>query len=91
MSEALLQVKITWKETACLPVCVYNHKEWVRDFSGKPTQIFPSVVMFDPPHPYDSVPAEKRHSYSRVHREKTGKVLPRHAIAGSAQNDKSPE
>ena len=25
----------------CLPVCVYNHKEWARDFEGAQTQSFP--------------------------------------------------
>ncbi|MBC8124144.1 MAG: hypothetical protein H7X70_00290, partial [Candidatus Kapabacteria bacterium] len=74
--------------SACLPVCVYNHKEWARDFSGEPTQIFPTVVMFEPPKPCDSVPPEKRHLYSHVHRERTDKVLPRHARAGSTQNEK---
>ena len=25
----------------CLPVCVYNHKEWARDFDGFHTKLFP--------------------------------------------------
>jgi hypothetical protein len=25
----------------CLPVCVYNHKEWARDFEGHETGLFP--------------------------------------------------
>ena len=25
----------------CLPVCVYNHKEWARDFEGHETRLFP--------------------------------------------------
>jgi epoxyqueuosine reductase QueG len=37
----------------CLPVCVYNHKEWARDFDGFSTRLFPKVVMHDPPPPAD--------------------------------------
>jgi epoxyqueuosine reductase QueG len=46
----------------CLPVCVYNHKEWARDFEGFTTKLFPSVVMQDPP-PAVDLPAERRHFY----------------------------
>lgn len=49
----------------CLPVCVYNHKEWARDFDGLRTSRFPRVVMHDPPAPVD-VPEDKRHPYPRV-------------------------
>jgi epoxyqueuosine reductase len=51
----------------CLPVCVYNHKEWARDFEGVPTKLFPTVVMHDPPPPAD-VPAERRHIYPLLKR-----------------------
>lgn len=52
----------------CLPVCVYNHKEWARDFeSGAPTRIFPTVVMDDPPPPAD-LPQEQRHIYPLLNR-----------------------
>jgi epoxyqueuosine reductase QueG len=49
----------------CLPVCAYNHKEWARDFEGFQTDIFPEVVMIDPPEPFDGVPPENRHNYPR--------------------------
>ncbi len=37
----------------CLPVCVYNHTEWARDFEGFQTGWFPEVVMTEPPPPVD--------------------------------------
>lgn len=37
----------------CLPVCVYNHKDWARDFEGHSTRLFPTVVMHDAPAPVD--------------------------------------
>jgi epoxyqueuosine reductase QueG len=55
----------------CLPVCIYNHKEWARDFEGHPTKLFPQVVRADPPTPVD-LPAEQRHNYNRLNR---GSVL----------------
>jgi epoxyqueuosine reductase len=51
----------------CLPVCVYNHKEWARDFEGFTTKLFPTVVMNDPP-PVVDVPAERRHVYPLLKR-----------------------
>lgn len=51
----------------CLPVCVYNHKEWARDFEGHSTRLFPTVVMNDPPPPVDLPPA-RVHFYSRINR-----------------------
>ena len=53
----------------CLPVCVYNHKEWARDFEGHETKLFPRIVMLEPPPPYDGVEAEKKHYYPTLHRE----------------------
>jgi epoxyqueuosine reductase len=52
----------------CLPVCVYNHKEWARDFSGGPSKIFPTVVMTEPPPPVDPPDATPSHKYIRLHR-----------------------
>jgi len=52
----------------CLPVCVYNHKEWARDFEGFQTKLFPKVIMHDPPPPTD-LPEEKRHHYIKLGRE----------------------
>jgi hypothetical protein len=44
----------------CLPVCVYNHREWARDFDGQKTGLFPRVVM-DPPPMAVALPDERRH------------------------------
>lgn len=35
----------------CLPVCVYNHKEWARDFEGHQTKLWPDIIMEEPPPP----------------------------------------
>lgn len=52
----------------CLPVCLYNHKEWARDFEGFQTRKFPEVTMEPPPPPCDEVSSEKRHDYPRLNR-----------------------
>ena len=52
----------------CLPVCVYNHKEWARDFEGFATKLFPEVVFHDPPPAVDP-PAERRHAYPKIKRD----------------------
>jgi epoxyqueuosine reductase len=52
----------------CLPVCVYNHKEWARDFEGHATKLFPEIIMDDPPAPVDNVAPEKKHYYKKVKR-----------------------
>ncbi|MDQ3142619.1 MAG: hypothetical protein M3Q56_10280 [Bacteroidota bacterium] len=54
--------------SACLPVCVYNHKEWARDFEGYQTKLFPEVVFETPPAPTDDVAEELRHEYNKVNR-----------------------
>ncbi|HXE81012.1 MAG TPA: reductive dehalogenase domain-containing protein [Vicinamibacterales bacterium] len=51
----------------CLPVCVYNHKEWARDFEGFQTKLFPEVRMLEAPPPVD-LPEEQRHRYPKVRR-----------------------
>lgn len=51
----------------CLPVCVYKHKEWARDFEGFTTGLFPDVKMKDPPPPVD--PDVPKHWYPHIHRE----------------------
>lgn len=53
----------------CLPVCVYNHKEWAKDFDGFKTKLFPEVIMNEPPPAADKIPAELRHQYPRTGRE----------------------
>jgi epoxyqueuosine reductase len=52
----------------CLPVCVYNHKEWARDFEGFETRLFPTVLMPTAPPPVDPVPAQPVHWYPRLNR-----------------------
>ena len=53
----------------CLPVCVYNHKEWARDFEGHATRLFPTVVMEQPPPPVDLADDTRRHAYLRLNRD----------------------
>ncbi len=52
----------------CLPVCVYNHKEWARDFTGTPTRLFPTVLMPEAPPAIDGPHPSKRHIYMRLKR-----------------------
>lgn len=51
----------------CLPVCVYNHKEWAKDFDGFQTKLFPQVVMEEAPATAD-IPGELRHSFNKLNR-----------------------
>lgn len=51
----------------CLPVCVYQHKEWAKDFDGFTTKLFPAVDMKDPPPPAD--PEIHKHWYPEIKRE----------------------
>ncbi|MBL7811226.1 MAG: hypothetical protein JNL57_03295 [Bacteroidetes bacterium] len=46
----------------CLPVCVYNHKEWARDFEGYQTGLWPDIKMENPPAEAD-IPRELRHDF----------------------------
>lgn len=52
----------------CLPVCVYNHKAWARDFEGFQTKLFPDVILDEPPSPVDPVPEAERHHYPKLKR-----------------------
>jgi epoxyqueuosine reductase QueG len=49
----------------CLPVCVYNHKEWARDFDGLPTRLFPTVLMPEAPPAVDLPGHAPCHYYPR--------------------------
>jgi ferredoxin len=51
----------------CLPVCVYQHKEWARDFEGFKTGLFPDVIMHEPPPPTD--PDIPKHWYPKIKRD----------------------
>ena len=50
----------------CLPVCVYHHKEWARDFEGFKTNLFPEVDMTTPPPATD--PDVPKHWYPHIKR-----------------------
>jgi epoxyqueuosine reductase len=51
----------------CLPVCVYHHKEWAKDFDGFKTKLFPDVAMKEAPAPTD--PGIPKHWYPKIKRE----------------------
>ena len=57
-----------WYCSICLPVCVYNHREWARDFEGFETKLFPTVLMPDAPPPVDPVPTQPVHWYPKLER-----------------------
>jgi len=50
----------------CLPVCVYHHKEWAKDFEGFNTKLFPAVDFKEPPTPTD--PDIPKHWYPKIKR-----------------------
>ncbi|HTF02972.1 MAG TPA: reductive dehalogenase domain-containing protein [Bacteroidia bacterium] len=49
----------------CLPVCVYNHKEWAKDFDGFQTKKWPEIIMEEPPPVVDPV---EGHHYNKLKR-----------------------
>jgi ferredoxin len=51
----------------CLPVCVYNHKEWAKDFDGFTTSLWPNLNMPDAPEPVDPA-TEEKHKYPKLKR-----------------------
>ena len=51
----------------CLPVCVYQHKEWAKDFDGFKTRLFPDVILKEPPPPTD--PDVSKHWYPKWQRK----------------------
>lgn len=53
--------------SACLPVCVYHHKEWAKDFEGYQTKLFPRVNMLPAPAPSD--PEIPKHNYPKLNRQ----------------------
>lgn len=52
----------------CLPVCVYHHKDWARDFEGFHTKLFPDVRMPEPPRPVDLRRGQPVHWYPKLGR-----------------------
>jgi hypothetical protein len=52
----------------CLPVCVYHHKEWAKDFEGFTTKLFPDVNMLPAP-PEVNIPSVTHH-YNRLEKER---------------------
>ena len=52
--------------SVCLAVCVYNHKDWAKDFDGFHTQLFPDLQLKQSPHPVD--PDIDKHWYPLLHR-----------------------
>jgi epoxyqueuosine reductase QueG len=52
----------------CLPVCVYNHKEWARDFEGFATRLFPTVLMPAAPSPAEPRLTQPAHWYPKLKR-----------------------
>ncbi|MDF1672281.1 MAG: reductive dehalogenase domain-containing protein [Vicingaceae bacterium] len=63
--------------SACLPTCVYNHKDWATDFEGNKVKKYPHVIMETPPKPFDGVSTEKRHNYPKFNRDNPKQYLPR--------------
>lgn len=52
----------------CLPVCVYQHKEWAKDFEGFKTKLFPNIEMNEPPEEVN--PDVQKHYYPYLKRKK---------------------
>jgi ferredoxin len=50
----------------CLPVCVYNHKDWARDFEGFQTGLWPHLNMPESPPPAE--PPIETHEYPKLKR-----------------------
>lgn len=50
----------------CLPVCVYNHKEWAKDFEGYKTGLWPNINMQEAPSAVD--PEIDKHYYEKANR-----------------------
>lgn len=50
----------------CIPVCVYQHKEWAKDYEGFKTKLFPEIKMETPPEPVD--PDWDAHYFEKVKR-----------------------
>jgi epoxyqueuosine reductase QueG len=49
----------------CLPVCVYQHKEWAKDFDGFQTKLWPDLNMPEAPPQVDPLPLGERHFFPK--------------------------
>jgi ferredoxin len=49
----------------CLPVCVYQHKEWAKDFEGFKTNLWPDLNMPEAPGEVDPLPLNERHYFPK--------------------------
>lgn len=49
----------------CLPVCVYNHKDWAKDFEGFQTSLWPELNMPPAPGEVNPLPENERHWFPR--------------------------
>jgi epoxyqueuosine reductase len=50
----------------CLPVCVYQHKEWAKDFDGFQTKLWPEIDMKTPPAEVNPLQEEERHWFKKL-------------------------
>lgn len=62
--------------SACLPVCVYNHRKWAKDLLLTQELPFPTVIFDTAPAPVDVVPEDKRHAFPR-HKRNEGITIPK--------------
>lgn len=54
----------------CLPVCVYQHKEWAKDFEGFQTKLWPNLNMPEAPPEIDPLPPGERHWFEKLPAQK---------------------
>lgn len=49
--------------SVCLPVCVYQHKEWAKDYEGFQTKLWPEILAGEAPPEVDPLPPGERHYF----------------------------
>ena len=74
-------MKVDYSCGACVAACIYQRKEWARDYDGTPIMEYPDVPMGkrlhdEPLPPFDGVPEEEKHFYPRVNRGQPKKYWP---------------
>lgn len=50
----------------CLPVCVYQHKEWAKDYEGFKTKLWPNLNMPEAPPEVDALQEGERHWFPKI-------------------------